>query len=386
VLEAVALALLGTEEIEKLGLEARTFVRHTGRQDPPDDSDPPAEVVIHFDDEQPEVRLTIDSRSYHFEGDPRPATVLLGYGSRRFFSDRRRAHRFVDPWARVRTLFDPLAVISNPTSWLMNCDQSSFDAAIRALRELLLLPQESHVARPKRGQRRGAEIMFEITGQPEPLRRLSEGYKTTIATGVDIMREMLIYWPDLEAARGVVLIDELDTHLHPRWKMRIVNRLRRAMPHVQFIATTHDPLCLRGLIDGEAKVLRRYQNGQIEQVLDLPNVRGLSVEQLLNSEFFGLFSTEDPKLEEDIGRYVALAAKHELTPAETSELEHYRELVADTVTLGSTPQRRLVQAAASEYLLEHRRASANQLSGLKHAAVMRIIDLWKSTPTEDQEQ
>src|SRR5262249_59934446 len=114
-----------------------------------------------------------------------------------------------------------------------------------------------------------------------PLNRLSEGYKTIVATVVDVMREMLEYWPDLESAKGVVLIDELETHLHPRWKMRIVQRLRRAMPQVQFVATTHDPLCLRGLYDGEAQVLQRDADKRIEKLVEVPNVRGLSVEPQL---------------------------------------------------------------------------------------------------------
>jgi uncharacterized protein (TIGR02646 family) len=383
VLEAIALALLGTEEIAKLGLKAGTFVRRADQRGSPLETTDPAEVVIHFDEGSP-VRLTIDPRSGRFEGNMLPATVLLGYGPRRFFSDRRRVHRSHHQSERVLTLFNPLAVISNPTSWLMTSDRQRFNAVIRALRELLLLPDEALITRPPRGQRRAAEIMFEVQGEPEPLRRLSEGYKTTIATGVDVMREMLEYWPDLETARGVVLIDELDAHLHPRWKMRIVGRLRRAMPGVQFIATTHDPLCLRGLADGEAHVLRRDAQHRIEQVTDLPNVRGLSVEQLLTSEFFGLYSTEDPEFEEDVAHYAALAAKRDRSPAEESELEQYRGLVGNTVTLGSRPESRLVLEAVSEFMEQIRQAAANEKPALKQAAVDKVIDLWRST-SEDQE-
>ncbi|HKR01447.1 MAG TPA: AAA family ATPase [Pyrinomonadaceae bacterium] len=384
VLEAVALALLGTEQIEKLGLNASKFVRRPFGTESSEAKDP-AEVVIYFDGDGEPVRLTIDPQTGRFGGEEQPSTVLLGYGPRRFFSDRRRVLLSHDKSERVRTLFDPLAVVSNPTSWLLNCPQQRFDAAMRALRELLLLPEEALLSRPPKGKRRGAEIMFEVQGEPEPLRRLSEGYKTTIATGVDIMREMLEYWPDLEAARGVVLIDEIDTHLHPRWKMRIVSRMRRAMPHVQFIATTHDPLCLRGLNDGEAQVLRRDPDNNIEQVTDLPNVRGLSVEQLLTSEFFGLYSTEEPEVEEDVARYVALAAKRDRSPDEESELVQYRGLMRDTITLGSVPESRLVQTAASEYLAQQREVAARDRPALKQAAVSKVIDLWKSVATEEEE-
>ena len=383
VLEAVTLALLGTEHIARLGLDGEAFIRRPGGPDAPLGRPKPAEVFIYFEGRKEPVRLKIDPSSGRFEGNARPATVLLGYGPRRFFSDRRRVHRSDEQSERVRTLFDPLAVIGNPTSWLNNCNQSSFDAAIRALKDLLLLPEDAPFTRPPRGQRRGAEIMVEMSGVREPLRRLSEGYKTTVATGVDIMREMLTYWPDLESARGVVLIDEIETHLHPRWKMRIVGRLRRCMPRVQFIATTHDPLCLRGLADGEPQVLRRDAFGRVERAPDLPNVSGLSVEQLLTSEFFGLFSTEDPEFEEEMTLYAALAMKPGRLPEEDSELEQYRERLQRKVTLGLQPLEQVIQEAAGEYLAQRRLASAHERPELKQAAVNKVLDLWKSIGEEE---
>ena len=48
-----------------------------------------------------------------------------------------------------------------------------------------------------------------------------------------------------------MLLDEIDTHLHPTWKMQIVRGLRQMMPAMQFITPTHEPLCLRGLEEGE---------------------------------------------------------------------------------------------------------------------------------------
>ena len=202
----------------------------------------------------------------HVRGDSRSRQSLhsaAGLRSASLFLRSTSRATFAQPYKRVLTLFDPLAVIGNPTSWLLNSKQSNFDPAVRALRELLLLPQDALLTRPPRGKRRGAEILLERHAEVEPLSWLSEGFKSTIGTGVDIMREMLAYWPDLEGARGVVLIDELETHLHPRWKMRILRRLREAMPHVQFIATTHDPLCLRALA-GRGRMADWCVNGEVE--------------------------------------------------------------------------------------------------------------------------
>ena len=50
---------------------------------------------------------------------------------------------------------------------------------------------------------------------------------------------------------GVVLIDELDLHLHPKWQRRIVEALRRTFPALQFIASTHSPFIIQGLREGQ---------------------------------------------------------------------------------------------------------------------------------------
>jgi hypothetical protein len=53
---------------------------------------------------------------------------------------------------------------------------------------------------------------------------------------------------------GVVLIDEIDAHLHPRWQMQVVTTLRTLFPRMTFVATTHNPLALVGARDGEGRV------------------------------------------------------------------------------------------------------------------------------------
>jgi predicted ATP-binding protein involved in virulence len=53
------------------------------------------------------------------------------------------------------------------------------------------------------------------------------------------------------ATPGIVLIDELDLHLHPNWQRRIVDDLRNAFPNIQFIATTHSPFIVQSLREGE---------------------------------------------------------------------------------------------------------------------------------------
>ena len=111
---------------------------------------------------------------------------------------------------------------------------------------------------------------------------------------------------DLARARGIVLIDEVGAHLHPSWRMQITDRLRRAFPNVQFLISTHEPLCLRGLQENEVvKVLKYERFGVVLQEIEMSPAR-YRVDQLLTSDFFGLDSAIDPELDALFRRYYEL--------------------------------------------------------------------------------
>lgn len=383
ILEAIALTVLGTEQIARLGVNGLACLRRSETQDAAGELRHPAEIVLTLD-EGSELRLSIDLEG-RFSGNSHRAAVLLGYGPRRFFSQRRDVRRFHEPWHRVKSMFDPLVRLPNPTQWLLSCTNKHFNLVVRALRTMMLLPDEAIVRRNSTTQTFGRPtVFFELEGRHESLETLSEGYKTVIAMGVDVMRELLDYWPDLENARGIVLIDEIDTHLHPRWKMRIVQRLRQALPGIQFLTSTHDPLCLRGYYDDEVQVLRRNSESSIERVVDLPNVQGLSVQQLLTSEYFGLYSTEDPTLDESIARYSTLVSKSDRTVAEDAELERQRTELNETLSLGSTPTERIFQDAIREYMLRRRGTSSAHAAQLRRETVAKVVDIWNAIDTSQK--
>ncbi len=85
---------------------------------------------------------------------------------------------------------------------------------------------------------------------------LSDGYRNMVAMVADIAHRAARLNPHLRAnaateSSGVVLIDEIDLHLHPQWQRRVVGDLQRAFPNIQFIATTHSPFILQSLDPGE---------------------------------------------------------------------------------------------------------------------------------------
>lgn len=86
---------------------------------------------------------------------------------------------------------------------------------------------------------------------PRPVGLLSDGYRSTVALFADLARRCAILNPHLlekaaEKTPGIVLIDEVDLHLHPSWQRRLIADLRKAFPAIQFVLTTHSPQVISG--------------------------------------------------------------------------------------------------------------------------------------------
>jgi predicted ATP-binding protein involved in virulence len=126
-----------------------------------------------------------------------------------------------------------------------------------------------------------------IGGRIVPFDLLSDGERSILGLVADIARRAAILNPQFaeKAALetdGVVLIDEIDQHLHPRWQRKIVGDLRRTFPNVQFIATTHSPFIIQSLRPGElirldGDVSDDAQAGSIEDIVE--GLMGVEVPQ-----------------------------------------------------------------------------------------------------------
>lgn len=108
-------------------------------------------------------------------------------------------------------------------------------------------------------------IVFE-NEQETPFHFLSDGYRNLLAIFADLAYRCVTLNPHFgkEAnlnSEGVVLIDELDLHLHPAWQKNIVNQLKDTFPKIQFVATTHSPFIIQETNEGE--LFKLQNNGQI---------------------------------------------------------------------------------------------------------------------------
>lgn len=122
-----------------------------------------------------------------------------------------------------------------------------------------------------------ADLILSVADQePQPFNNLSDGYRSMVAMVSDIALKchQLNGHLGMKALRetpGVVLIDELDLHLHPKWQRRIVEDLRRTFPRIQFICTTHSPFIIQTARPDEVISL----DGQV-----VPNLGKLGIENI----------------------------------------------------------------------------------------------------------
>lgn len=103
-------------------------------------------------------------------------------------------------------------------------------------------------------------VLHYESGEPHTFNELSDGYRNVVAIAADLAIKAAMLNPQLadralELTPGVVLIDELDLHLHPKWQRRVIGDLRRTFPMLQFICTTHSPFLIQSLESSEELIV-----------------------------------------------------------------------------------------------------------------------------------
>lgn len=146
-----------------------------------------------------------------------------------------------------------------------------------------------------------------------------------------------------EQMTGLVLVDELDLHLHPRWQVRVIEDLRAAFPCLSFVVTTHNPLTLLGARPREIHVLTRESDGIHARQQDVPP--GSRADAVLTGPWFGLASTLDADTVRRLEEYQKAAAGG-ATRAELRDVEV--ELRQRLGSFGDTAEERLALRLVAE--------------------------------------
>jgi predicted ATP-binding protein involved in virulence len=150
---------------------------------------------------------------------------------------------------------------------------------------------------------------------------LSLGYQTVTAWMVDLavrMFEKFSRHKNPLAQPAVVMVDEIDLHMHPRWQQKIMRHLSEQFPKIQFIVTAHSPLIVQSATDANVIVLKREGN-QVVVDNDPISVKNWRVDQILASDMFGV-SMRDEQITEKLNRRRILLRKEKLNANERKEL------------------------------------------------------------------
>ncbi len=214
---------------------------------------------------------------------------IVGYGVRRGNArGERDRDAEVGPLGELHTLFDHSPSLHNAIRWLADLDADILREQRKSGRDNNgLLTQRAGIWKAVGNALhtllgvknisvdvdRVVNVNHDVFGRVR-LDALSDGYLTTAGWVIDMMARWIDRQRELDEhvggdilrqMRGLVLIDEIDLHLHPVWQMKIIDDVRRLFPHLSFIVTTHNPLTLQGVRRGEVYVMRR-NDSRIELV------------------------------------------------------------------------------------------------------------------------
>lgn len=263
--------------------------------------------------------------------------LTIGYGvSRRQASSGRASLKLDERFASVRarslaTLFNPDAALNSLEGWALDLDYrrgaEGVDLVKSIAREFLPGVTFARIDKERR------LLLFKTPDGIVPLAELSEGYQNVAAWCGDLVYRITEVFADYKRpfeARGLLLVDEIDLHLHPIWQRQLRKFLNDRLPNLQIVATTHSALTAQQCGPEELFVLKRLKGAAAPQLLQFPgDPQKLMIHQLLLSDVFGLESLDSPQVQARKTEYRRLDAKRSKSAGDKRRLASLRRELAD---------------------------------------------------------
>ena len=237
---------------------------------------------------------------------------ILGYGASRRLNknpnfNQPESSYTNDRTVNIATLFNSDANLYPLAAWVMELDYRSdglsIDAVKNALNDFLVDVTFDSIDKQQR------TLLFSNGKDLIPIHLLSDGYQNVSAWIGDLLYRIFNTFGEQAnplKTNGILLIDEIDLHLHPNWQRRLLGFLKAKLPNFQIIATTHSPLTAQQAGEGELIILRRNEENTIEAqpFASAPNT--MLLHQLLLSPVFGVSSDESYETEQKKAEYEEL--------------------------------------------------------------------------------
>ncbi|UJB68322.1 AAA family ATPase [Acaryochloris sp. 'Moss Beach'] len=287
------------------------------------------------------------SHSHEVLSEELPGLNCYGYGATRKMSGTSLSKTLGS--GSSESLLTPNSELVNAEEWLLQADYAvarstptnrhKFKRRFSIIKEILkkLLPDVSDIRITSVSENVPSPSAEFLTPYGwVPLQKLSLGYTTVIAWTVDLAARLIECYPQSEdplAEPAIVLVDEIDLHLHPKWQRTIMSFLTERLPNTQFIVTAHSPLVVQAAKNANLVLLRREEDHVVidndPEVID--NWR---VDQVLTS-VFELSTPHAAEIEPLIEQRRKLLGKSKLTAKDKRELKKLEEKIGRLPTAES---------------------------------------------------
>lgn len=325
--------------------------------------DETAKITIEFDREIDSIPLSITTTIQNTSSDdygvsqitypesefPWNDIFVCGYGARRGGYEA-KPFSVYDSVDATYTLFNYDAPLQNAELALRRIGEEQQSSVMSILNNVLMKPQGT-VSLAKTGFTAKDIDAYIMAGG------WADGHRVTLNWLMD-----LIGWANMHdenaiinGISGIVIIDEIEQHLHPLWQRRIIKLLKESFPKVQFIASTHSSLCVIGatdLLDEECDLMVLYESDDGTKGKASKAIRGRRADQVLTSYLFGLDSIRSDDVSTSINRYASLKGKRDLNEDDMKELDALRVKINDDLGGGETELQTMIKNFISEALPE----------------------------------
>lgn len=214
---------------------------------------------------------------------------LFGYGVSRYPSKTSLSEQSCGD---CDTLFSNDQRLVNIEEWLMQLDYAAKNnntlaaKRLEKVRELIcgnVFPEIANF-RFESSDSMSNYVLFQTKDGWFRYTQLGYGYQSMLSWVIDLCKRMFEKYPDSDnplQESAVVLIDEIDLHLHPKWQRDIIAIISNVFKNVQFIVTTHSPLVIQSMNEVNLYVLRRQGEKLIAEHSPITNFSGWTVEEIL---------------------------------------------------------------------------------------------------------
>lgn len=294
-------------------------------------------LVIHKGDTLHNV-IGRNRKTLEFVDKTRNELLVMGYGVSRRLGSTSDFTKNSSQTGSVATLFNRNANLLSLESWAIDMDYRDEKEGLNLVKKVIdkFLPDVKFHSINKNTK----QLLFKTKDGIIPLEYLSDGYQNIAAWLGDMLYRMTDndtsdYFQQKAIKKapkkspkispldkeGILLIDEIGLHLHPKWQRQLLDFIHENFPKIQLIATTHSPFIAQQLAENELFTLKRNETDNIDLIQFEQAPNQLLIHQVVMSDMFGLETDESLETQQLKNTYDALNDNGNLSEKDKKKLE-----------------------------------------------------------------